>query len=355
MRHYLEDVDLETIKQRFDAFWERQVLDRPLIHITAPKGKQKKSDFQAPASMEERWTNTDYILHKAEMRLENTCFLGEAIPHYVPNLGPDSFTAFLGAEPKFNSEETSWAEPFLSSLAGYEPVLREDNKWWRTMNRILDAVCEAADGRFLVGVPDLHYGGDSLVATVGAQNLSRCLFAEPAEAKRLIKKLTEICLTVFERYYEKISRVQRGSITWLPAYSRGRYFALQDDFSGLVSPKMFKEFFLGQQETLASHLDNSLYHLDGPSALGNLDTLLETDSIDGIQWVPGAGAKPMKEWIDVCCKVLDAGKCLVIGCEPQEVTYLLDRLKHGGLMLCTGCGTEKEAKDLLRKVERYRK
>ena len=77
---------------------------------------------------------------------------------------------------------------------------------------------------------------------------------------------------VFNTYYKKISRVQKGSITWIPAYSKGKYFALQDDFSGLVSPKMFQEFFLEQQVRISKQLDNSIFHLDGPVALGNLSS-----------------------------------------------------------------------------------
>jgi hypothetical protein len=32
----------------------------------------------------------------------------------------------------------------------------------------------------------------------------------------------------------------------------------------------------------------SLFHLDGPGALKHLDSLLELDALDGIQWVSGA-------------------------------------------------------------------
>jgi 5-methyltetrahydrofolate--homocysteine methyltransferase len=355
MRAYLEEVDFETIKQRFDAFWEREIVDRPLILVTAPRAEQKKDDYPVPEKIEERWTNTDYVLHRMELCLENTCFFGDAIPSYMPGLGPNSFTAFLGANLRFRSEETSWAEPFVEDLLGYEPALKEDNKWWQAMNQLLDTVCEQAEGRFLVSVPDLHYGGDSLAAAVGTQKLARYLYARPEEVKRLVKRLTDICRHVFDRYYRKISRIQKGSTTWLPAYSRGRYFALQDDFSGLVSPKMFKEFFLEEQEMLSRYLDNAIYHLDGPMALGNLDCLLEIDALNGVQWCPGAGAKPMREWIDVCRKVLDADKCLVIGCEPGEVGFLLSRLEHGGLLLCTDCRTEKEARSVLRIVERHHK
>jgi len=353
VRPYLEEVDFETIRQRFDSFWEREILDRPLIYIMAPRTKQRKKDFPIPESMEERWTNIEHILNKIELHLENTLFLGDAIPWYLPNLGPDSFTAFLGANLIFKSEETSWAEPFLEDLYGYEPVFEEENKWWRLMNDLLDAICEAAEGNFLVGIPDIHYGGDSLAAAVGTQKLIRYLYAKPEETKRLIRKLTDICYAVFDRYYQKISRIQEGSITWIPAYSRGRYFALQDDFSGLVSPKMFEEFFVEEQQTLSMHLDSSIFHLDGPMALGNMNHLLKIETLDGVQWVPGAGAKPMSEWIDVCSKVLEADKCLAISCSPEEVEFLLSKLKREGLLLCTQCKEEKEARKILKIVERY--
>ena len=355
MKSYLDEVDFETIKQRFDAFWDREVIDRPLVRITAPKAKRVKVDLPRPEKMAERWTSIEYVLKKAELTLENTLFLGDAVPFYMPNLGPDSFTAFLGAELTFKSEETSWAEPFLEDLKGYEPVLREENKWWKIMNDLLDAFCEVAEGRFMIGIPDIHYGGDSLVAAVGAQRLIRSLFTQPEDVKRLVRRLTEICRVVFERYYEKISRVQDGSITWIPAYSKGKFFALQDDFSGLVSPRMFEEFFVEEQETLSKYLDNSIFHLDGPMALGNLDRLLQIESLDGIQWVPGAGAKPMSGWLDVCRRVLDAGKCLQISCKPEEVDFLLSHLKHEGLFISTYCRSEREARQVLRIVERHGK
>ena len=353
MSVYLNDSEFEMIKQRFDAFWNREVVDRPLIRITAPKAKRSYVNLAKPEKMEDRWTNIEYVVKKAEIELEGTLFLGDAVPFYMPNLGPDSFTAFLGAELTFKSEDTSWAEPFLEDLSNYEPVLKDDNKWWRIMNDLIDAFCEVAEGRFMIGIPDIHYGGDSLVATVGAQRLIRYLFTQPDEVKRILRKLTEICLKVFERYYRKISRVQDGSITWIPAYSRGRFFALQDDFSGLVSPRMFEEFFVEEQEIISEYLDNSIFHLDGPMALGNLDRLLQIESLDGIQWVPGAGAKPMSRWLDVCRRVLDAGKCLQISCEPEEVDFLLSNLKHEGLFISTRCMSEKEAWKVLKIAERH--
>jgi len=353
LRSYLNKLEFDDIRQRFEAFWNREPLRKPIVYVTAPRRKHVKVNLPAVKSVEERWINIDYVLKKIEYFFENTVFLGDALPWYLPNLGPNSFTAFLGANLKFIDERTSWAEPFVNDISEFNPEFNENNKWWKIMNNLLDAICEAAEGNFLVGIPDIHYGGDSLAAALGTRNLVRSLYTKPDEVKRLIKRLTEICIKVFEKYYQKISRVQKGSITWIPAYSKGKYFALQDDFSGLVSPKMFREFFLEEQITLSEILDNSIFHLDGPMALGNLDYILEIESLDGVQWVPGAGSKPMSEWIDVCSKILKSDKCLVIGCEPKEVEIILSKLSYRGLMLCIGCRSEREARSVLKIVDHH--
>jgi len=352
MRSYLAEVDFAKIKQRFAAFWERKILDRPLISITTPRKERWEANYSIPESIEERWTNIEYILQEAEWKFENTLFLGDALPLYIPNIGPDSFTAYLGGKLRFKDEVTSWVEPFVGDLAEYEPVFDRNNEWWKFMSDLIDTVCQVAKDNFLVGIPDLHGGGDSLAAVRHPDKLAMDLYDKPEEMKRVMGKLTQIYKEILDSYYEKISTVQEGSISWIPAYSTGKYCALQNDFSGLVSPAMFKEFFLSEDVIeLSQYLDNSFYHLDGPSALGNLDYLLEVDTLDGIQWVQGAGAGPMSKWVDVCTKVLDAGKCLQIHCRTDEVEFLLTKLKNEGLFLCTSCSSEEEGRSLLRKVE----
>ncbi|RLI27570.1 hypothetical protein DRO58_04030, partial [Candidatus Bathyarchaeota archaeon] len=137
LRSYIEEVDFETIKQRFDAFWDREVLDRPLIHITAPRKPRRNVTLPAVRTLEEKWTNIDYILKKVELYLESTVFLGDAIPEYWPNLGPNQLAAFLGGELVFLDELTSWVKPFIDELEGFNPVLDESNKWWRLMSEIM--------------------------------------------------------------------------------------------------------------------------------------------------------------------------------------------------------------------------
>ncbi len=348
MRSYLEEIDFEKIKQRFDAFWQREIVDRPMIAITVPRKERKQADFPIPDTVEGKWMDIEYILKRIELRFENTLYFGDAVPSFWPNIGPDSFTAYLGGELTFKDERTSWVRPFVSDISEYHPVFDKNNRWWRFMCDLMDAACAVSEGNFLVGIPDLHGGGDSLVAALDASKLAMYLYDKPDEVKRVMKTLTDIYIEMYDLYYETTSQVQTGSITWIPAYSRGKYVALQNDFSGLISPEMFKEFFLYEDViVLSQHLDDCIYHLDGPIALGNLDDLLEVETLNGIQWVPGAGAKPMREWVDVCSKVLNSGKCLQIGCASSSVEFLLSKLKHEGLFITTWCGTEEEARAML--------
>lgn len=348
----LDEIAFGAIKERYDAFWRREVPGRPLVSIACPRADPEPRSFPVPDTPQGRWTDIRYQCDRARYQARNTVWLGDAFPMFLPNIGPDSFSAYLGAELDFLDDATSWVRPFVEDLAEYDPVLDPANRWWRYMCDLLDALCESCGGDYVIGIPDLHGGGDSLAAVRHPDRLALDLFDRPGEVTRLMATLARIYRQVFDDYIARLGRVQDGSSTWLTAYSRGTYTALQNDFSGLVSPDMFVEFFLPEIVELAGYLDNSIYHLDGPSALGNLPHLLGVDALDGIQWVPGAGAKPMTEWIGVCREVLEAGKCLHVSAPADEVPLLLEQLPHEGLAVCTWCGDAARGRGLLEDVER---
>jgi hypothetical protein len=348
----LTSIDFENLQARFDAYWRRESLGRPLVAITCPMDDRREPDFPVPDTVEGRWTDIEYQCDHAQWEARNTVYLGDAFPMFWPNVGPDSFTAYLGADLQFLDDQTSWVRAFVDDLADYTPTFDRSNRWWQHMCDLLDALCEVAAGKFLIGIPDLHGGGDSLAAVRHPDKLALDLYDKPDQIKRIMPLLTDIYKDVFDEYYRLISRVQEGSSTWVPAYSRGKYTALQNDFSGLIAPEMFAEFFLPYDIVeLSRHLDNSLYHLDGPAALGNLPYLLRAEELDGIQWEPGVADRPMSRWVDVCRRILDAGKCLQIATESDVVMQLLAELPPGGLFISTACDTEARGRDLFRQIQ----
>jgi hypothetical protein len=110
----------------------------------------------------------------------------------------------------------------------------------------------------------------------------------------------------------------------------------QNDFSCMVSPAMYREFFLDTITAECAHLDDLCYHLDGPDALGHLDALLEIDTLNAVQWVPGAGREDNRRWLPVLRKILEAGKGAILYAGCDEALALIEELPHEGLILFVG-------------------
>ena len=101
---------------------------------------------------------------------------------------------------------------------------------------------------------------------------------------------------------------------------------LQCDFCCMISPRMFERFVKPELAESCRKLDRAFYHLDGPGQLRHLDSLLEIPELAGVQWIPGAGAAPADEWIDVYRRIRAAGKLV-------QFTGDVDQLERVGQAL----------------------
>jgi hypothetical protein len=121
----------------------------------------------------------------------------------------------------------------------------------------------------------------------------------------------------------------------------------------MMSPEMFDEYFVPFLDEQTHMVERTIYHLDGPGAVKHLDSLLGLSHLDGIQWVPGAGARPTVEWIPLLNRIQDAGKLVYAYCDKANVRKLVQELRPEGLMLVTSCDSVEEADRLLEDVERW--
>src|SRR5690606_36872418 len=122
-----------------------------------------------PAEDEALWTDIEYAMNAAELRLSRVHFAGDALPFYDPWFGPDQFAAWLGAEMRIlPRESTSWIKPSIEQWDDV-PELRIDpnNRWWKLYLESLDASVDAGKGKWITCFPDLHSGIDALSALRG--------------------------------------------------------------------------------------------------------------------------------------------------------------------------------------------
>jgi hypothetical protein len=311
--------DFDEVKQRWNAFWNDEVLDRPMVCAMAPKdGGRKLVDING-----QRYWNPCTGDYKTQLDLldewaEKTHFMGDLIPHFSPDHGPDQFGAWMGSELKFSPDNiwTNWAEPVLEDWESFLPVsLKEDNPVWQSVLKYSQLLKERGEGKYIVGMADLHSHMDAFSALRHPDKLCIDLYDDPD----LVKKGCAQARAMYQPIYEKLYAAggmskETGTIGWLPLWCEGKTAAVQCDFSVFLSNEMWREFVLPGIEEEVAYLDRCFYHLDGKQQLIHLDDLLALPDLDGMQWVPGAGQPEMFEhcWRDVLKKVLAAGKKVIV-------------------------------------------
>lgn len=347
--------DWEKIEKRFMEFWARENHDRPLLFITAPKSEQEPAPISSHLSLKERWMDTEYVLAQADWRMRNTCYMGEAFPSLNPDLGPDYFAACYGTQLDFG-ETTSWSVPWMSdedveAFRGFQMDLT--NEYYKKMLELTKAAVEDGKDKYLVGITDLHPGGDALVSMRGPQNLCFDTLDYPEFLQAGVMDLLPGFQKIYEELYSLTTKYQKGSTCWMGIWHPGRWYPVSCDFSCMISEDMFEELLIEEIEKEILYLDASMYHLDGPDALKHLDRLLQIPSLNGIQWVYGAGNPTASHWIPEIKKIQAAKKCVQINVVPQELETMLRELPPEGLMYIIEAESEEQAGSLLKMAEEW--
>lgn len=347
--------DWEQAKERFLAWWNGEIVDRVAIQVRAPRKNYRPQYPPQPPTLEARWTDIEWRIVCADENLKATFFGGEAFPCFWCNLGPDIMAAFLGAELVLE-ETTTWVKPLISDWETAPPLrIDPNNRWWLLTLNMTKAAVEFGKDKFFVGLTDIHAGGDLLAALRGRENFCMDLIDRPEKVREAMAQITPLFFGVYEAIHAVIKEPYEGTSTWLNVWSPGRWYPVSMDELALISPQMFREFFLEDIVAQINWLDHSLFHLDGPDCICHLDILLEIPKLHGIQWVPGARYKSMLVWVPLLRKIQQAGKLVHITVPANEVEPLLRELSPKGLMLDTYCSSEDEAKDLLRKAYQWTK
>ena len=328
--------DLEYTMQRMEAFWEHTVLDRPVtqFYLEKPKHEQIALPAAGHASIRDRWMDVDYQARLTLAQFSNRLFLGDSLPAAFPNLGPEILAAFYGCPIEFGDYGTSWTDPILHDWSQSGQIeLDLDNPYFSRLMELTDAMLDLGRDRFIVGMPDFHPGGDLAAALRNPQDLAVDMIDHPDEIKALLTRLEPDYFKIFDIWYNKYAAIGQPITSWLELASYGRYYIPSNDFSAMISQKMYREFFLPGIMAECRFLDRSIYHLDGPGALRHLDTILQIEELDAVQWVPGAGREIFSQWIPVYQKIQSASKSMIVYCNLDELPLIMQSLAPGGLAI----------------------
>lgn len=338
--------DWEMAQERLMAWWEREIVDRVVIQVTAPRPGERR--IPPPASLEQQWLDIEYRLDAAEDRMRHTYYGGEAFPAFWPNLGPDIFVAYLGAELIFG-EHTSWSVPLLKDWSQLDQIrFDKSNRWWQLREQMLEAAGQRFQGKAILGVTDLHGGGDAVAALRDPQVYAIDLIEHPDKVREATALVERAWFEIFAGEREVVAKYSEGMTTWMNLWHLGNWYPVSCDFICMISPALFREFILPELLAEINYLDRSIFHLDGPKAAAiHLDALLAIEKLDAIQWVPGANSGPVAQWFPMLKRIQAAGKGLLLHIEARELDEVMATLSPRGLCISTSASSVEEADALI--------
>lgn len=342
----------EEAKKRFDAFWNKEYIDRCCLSIRLPKDNQEPLILPRDYGLEERRTDPEYLFLRAEYNAKNTIYLAEALPVVFPDFGVAAHAAYFGAKLNY-MPGTVWFDPILD-----EPDINKlvyDESSVNAHKRIISELTERSKGLLMVAGTDNCGIIDALVNLRGNAKLLIDLVENPEFVEAARDKITDAWKNTQKQFYD-VSKQSNGggsAHAWMQTWSRGIHGQLQCDFCVMISPEHFERFVLPELEECASFYVNSTYHFDGQEQIRHLDMLLSVKNLDNIQWTPVAGQPRTSDFIEIFKKIQAAGKGLVLLPELDEVPVLLENLSHKGLMIgVSGVNNIDEANGLIALAEK---
>ena len=292
-------------------------------------------------------------------RLSQGLYYQETMPIADIMIGPGSLALFLGCEPGL-TYETVWYNPRFQHHPNpeeFNPLEFIHSEWWDYTLDLCKEGMKEADGNYLVGFPDLVENVDILASLRDAQTLMIDMVERPQWIKDSVMEINQVWFKVYDDLFE-IIRDEEGGSCWgaFGIWSPGKTAKLQCDAAAMFSPRMFRKFVVDGIREQCQFVDTSMFHLDGPECICQLDNLLAIEELDAIEWTPGAGhpGGADERWHELYRRILDAGKSVqVVQIGPDEIIPLLDKFGGAGMHLLSYCDTPEQYEKLSKDLEPY--
>jgi len=244
--------DFALTARRFEAWWRGEVVDRPPVTLSVKPTRPYQGPVSQHATLRDRWLDAEYNVAAAIARMEQRDFVGDSLPTFCSNIGPEISATLLGCELEFG-EHTSWSKPVIHDPAQWAEVITRPpdfaNVYWQSMERATALALEKCDGRYLVGMTDLHDSFDMLAALRDPQLLCLDLLDCPDLVQPVANHAAGVFTQALDRCYAAVARAGMGSTCWTPFYHAGPAYIPSCDFWCMILPEMARELDVPPKHT----------------------------------------------------------------------------------------------------------
>ncbi len=341
----------------YRAFWDRSPVKRPLVGFSI-KSWFPLQEFLASAAWQDRGVLTpdmvepEAFLDDQERLLREGEILGDDILRGAsPSQAVPWLDGMLGATLRIlpgtvlGVERTlAWNE--LAELRLDPP----QDPWFTKYIAFIEALVRHSAGRYPVSHGPLIGPSDIAALLRGHTQSVLDLMEAPDQMRRLLWR----CGAIFRQITEEAWR-------HIPLYHGGYYDAqyqlwspapivrLQEDASGVLSPRLYREFLQPVDREVAGHFPNAFIHLH-TNSMFLYDLFLEVEEIRCFQvnYELQSGGPPIAGMIPDFRKIQAADRCLLVrgSFTPDELRVIMDSLDPRGLYLYIMVGSLAEVETL---------
>ena len=360
---YARRAGLEERLALHRAFWAREKQPRPLAsfrvgdfffarHFQAAFPLLEPDKLISPEMLHVSEFLPDYerMFREAEELGQDGFWTGE------PFTGIPWMEAILGC-PIRAGRESFTSRPWISSPEEALEQVRFDpqNPWLGKYLEFTAALVQQSRGRYPVGMPIMRGPTDMLGALLGQQEMVLALMTtDPQAMHRLIERVTRAFLSVIEAQRRLTPPFYGGwALGFYHVWAPGPAIWFQDDLSAILSPKLYRQFFLDSARLILAGHDHTAVHLH-PNSFFILDELLTLESLKVVQVNKDISGPGVKEMLPVLAKIMQTRGLILWGdLTIEDLEQVRQDLPCRGLALHVVAPTLDEAEERLKYVQSW--
>jgi hypothetical protein len=304
------------------AFWDREKQPRPLAsfrvgdfffsrHFKAAHGLLDPDTPIKPEMLDVAAFLPDYerMFQESEAVGQDGFWTAE------PFTGIPWMEAILGCTIRAGRESFT-SRPWLSSPAEALEKVRFDpeNPWLKKYLEFTAALVRQSRSRFPVGMPIMRGPTDMIGALLGQQEMVLALMMEdPAVMRRLIDRVARAFVSVLEAQRRLVPAFHGGTaLGFYHVWAPGPSIWWQDDLSAILSPTVYREFFLDSARLILAGHPHTAFHLH-PASFFIIDELLGLEGLKVIEVNKDVGGPSVAEMLPVLSKIMQTRGLILWG------------------------------------------
>ena len=200
--------------------------------------------------------------------------------------------------------------------------------------------------------------GDILAGFLGPEVLCLEMYESPDDVKAAIEAATDfMCDAIaFERtLFESAGAIDGGMATTFNTYQPGWCAVFVEDFTALIGPEHYAEFFLEADRRIIEQFDSVLFHTHS-AGHKNIAEMLKLPRSTAFEFGNDPGGPDVAQRIEVVQSILADERPTTFGSwniplPVEDIDRIVEALPAQGLDVRFQCGSAEEARDVYARIK----